>query len=77
MNLLVRFVLHHLGAIRHAGTLDLRRIGAFGHSAGGSAIETAMLDEPRIDAGAAFEGSVRPWRFSSSAAGCCASSTAT
>jgi dienelactone hydrolase len=54
----VRFVLNNLGAIRHAGTLDLRRIGAFGHSAGGSAIETVMLDDPRIDAGAAFEGSV-------------------
>lgn len=54
----VRFVLHHLGAVRDAGTLDTTRIGAFGHSAGGSAIETAMLDEPGIDAGAAFEGSV-------------------
>ena len=54
----VRFVLRHLAEIRDAGTLDTGRIGAFGHSAGGSAIATAMLDESRIDAGAAFEGSV-------------------
>ena len=54
----VRYVLDHLGAIRNAGKLDRSRIGGFGHSAGGSAIETVMLDDRRIDAGAAFEGSI-------------------
>jgi dienelactone hydrolase len=54
----VRYVLDHLGEIRNAGTLDSSRIGGFGHSAGGSAIETVMLDDRRIDAGAAFEGSI-------------------
>jgi dienelactone hydrolase len=54
----VRYVLDHLGEIRNAGTLDTSRIGGFGHSAGGSAIETVMLDDRRIDAGAAFEGSI-------------------
>jgi poly(3-hydroxybutyrate) depolymerase len=51
-------VLDHLGKIRNTGKLDKRRIGGFGHSAGGSAIETVMLDDRRIDAGAAFEGSI-------------------
>ncbi|WP_424888561.1 alpha/beta hydrolase [Streptomyces sp. XH2] len=41
----------HLGR-----ALDLRRTGAYGHSAGGTAVTQAMYDDRRIDAAADLEG---------------------
>ncbi|MCE6996065.1 lipase [Saccharothrix sp. S26] len=39
-------------------SLDLSRVGAFGHSAGGFTTGEAMLADPRIDAGANLDGSM-------------------
>jgi dienelactone hydrolase len=52
----VRYVLHHLGAIHGAGSLDRRRIGAYGHSMGARATATAMYYEPSIRAGVNLDG---------------------
>jgi predicted dienelactone hydrolase len=73
----VRFVLDQLtrlaaGANPDAGraalprglgrALDLRRIGMFGHSFGSPTTVQSMLDDRRIDAGAALDGSILPKR---------------
>jgi predicted dienelactone hydrolase len=73
----VRFVLDQLtrlaaGANPDAGraalprglgrALDLRRIGMFGHSFGSPTTVQSMLDDRRIGAGAALDGSVPPKR---------------
>jgi predicted dienelactone hydrolase len=39
--------------------LDVSRAGAFGHSLGGPAVIGAMNQDPRIDAGAALDGTLR------------------
>ncbi|RKT68638.1 platelet-activating factor acetylhydrolase isoform II [Saccharothrix variisporea] len=39
-----------------ARSLDLRRIGMYGHSAGGTTASQAMYDDPRIDAAVNLEG---------------------
>jgi predicted dienelactone hydrolase len=47
-----------------ARMLDLTRVGAFGHSLGGPTVIGAMNQDPRIDAGAALDGTLRgPVRF--------------
>jgi dienelactone hydrolase len=67
----LRFVLDELAALasgrnpdaagrplpQHLGrALDLRRVGCYGHSAGGTAVAQAMYDEPRIRAAVNLEG---------------------
>jgi predicted dienelactone hydrolase len=42
-----------------ARMMDLTRIGAYGHSLGGPAVIGAMNRDPRIDAGAALDGTLR------------------
>jgi predicted dienelactone hydrolase len=69
----VRFVLDRLGGIRDGGnsdaegrrlprglasSLDLSKVGVFGHSAGGFTAAEAMLDDTRIDAGVNLDGSM-------------------
>jgi predicted dienelactone hydrolase len=55
-----RFVLTQLGRLGRsgpfAGTLDLGRVGMFGHSLGGAAAASTMLVDPRIRAGADLDG---------------------
>jgi len=55
-----RFVLNELARINRAGAfagvLDLKHVGMFGHSLGGAAAASAMLVDPRIDAGADLDG---------------------
>jgi dienelactone hydrolase len=54
----MRFVLSRLTSIRGAGRLDAHRVGAFGHSNGGSTAATAMLSDHRIRAGFDLDGSI-------------------
>jgi dienelactone hydrolase len=54
----MRLVLDRLPRLRGVGRLDLRRIGAFGHSAGGATAAGAMLADRRIDAGIDVDGSL-------------------
>jgi predicted dienelactone hydrolase len=42
-----------------ARMLDLTRVGAYGHSLGGPTVIGAMNQDPRIDAGAALDGTLR------------------
>jgi predicted dienelactone hydrolase len=42
-----------------AGMLDVTRVGAYGHSLGGPTVIGAMNQDPRIDAGAALDGTLR------------------
>lgn len=42
-----------------ARMLDPARVGAFGHSLGGPSVVRAMNQDPRIDAGAALDGTLR------------------
>src|SRR5207247_8010943 len=55
-----RFVLTTLARLNRAGflagDLDLGHVGMFGHSLGGAAAASAMLVDPRIDAGADLDG---------------------
>lgn len=68
-----RFVLHQLALLDEghdpdadgapvpfglAGSLDLREVGMFGHSAGGAAAAAAMAADPRITAGADLDGTL-------------------
>ena len=55
-----RFVLDELKSLElPAGlSLDLTRIGMFGHSAGGFTTGETMVSDPRIDAGADLDGSM-------------------
>ncbi|MGW4897199.1 alpha/beta hydrolase family protein [Kitasatospora sp. NPDC004240] len=59
----LRFVLDRLGRAAElplprglAGTLDLRRLGVYGHSAGGSAVSEVMFEDRRVRAGVNLEG---------------------
>ncbi|MGW0119962.1 alpha/beta hydrolase family protein [Streptomyces sp. NPDC003327] len=56
----VRYVLDRLTgprpAWRHAGIIDARRIGMAGHSIGGASAATAMVADPRVDAGINMDG---------------------
>ncbi|CAL9612548.1 hypothetical protein SUDANB120_05677 [Streptomyces sp. enrichment culture] len=56
-----RFLLDRLTgpapAWRHAASIDASRIGMAGHSIGGASAATAMLADPRIDAGVNMDGS--------------------
>lgn len=69
----LRFVLDQLGVLASGGNpdvgrrplpeglggvLDLSRVGAFGHSAGGFAAAETMLVDPRVDVGANLDGSL-------------------
>jgi dienelactone hydrolase len=54
----LRFALSRLASLRGAGRLDLGRIGAFGHSNGGSTAADAMLSDHRIRAGFDLDGSI-------------------
>jgi dienelactone hydrolase len=55
-----RFVLTELAGLGRAGffagRLNLGHVGMFGHSLGGAAAASAMLVDPRIDAGADLDG---------------------
>ncbi|MEU6620101.1 acetylhydrolase [Streptomyces litmocidini] len=52
----LRFVLDRLGDLPLAPVMDLRRIGAYGHSAGGTAAVHALAGDDRITAGVNLEG---------------------
>lgn len=58
----IRFVLDELAVLEaapsglFAGRLDMRRVGALGHSFGGAASGQACLDDPRIGAGLNMDG---------------------
>jgi len=59
----VRFVLDELELLSREGnpaglSLDLTRVGMFGHSAGGFTTGETMVSDPRIDAGADLDGSM-------------------
>lgn len=60
----VRFVLDELESLTRNGnlvsglSLDLTRIGMFGHSAGGFTTAETMVSDPRVDAGADLDGSM-------------------
>ena len=54
----MRFALSRLGSVHGAGRLDLWRVGAFGHSNGGSTAADAMLSDHRIRAGFDLDGSI-------------------
>ncbi|GGY51675.1 alpha/beta hydrolase family protein [Streptomyces tanashiensis] len=52
----LRFVLDRLGGLPLAPVMDLRRIGVYGHSAGGTAAVHALARDGRIAAGVNLEG---------------------
>ncbi|MFF7779265.1 alpha/beta hydrolase family protein [Streptomyces tanashiensis] len=52
----LRFVLDRLGGLPLAPVMDLRRIGVYGHSAGGTAAVHALAGDGRIAAGVNLEG---------------------
>ncbi|MFB7408450.1 alpha/beta hydrolase family protein [Streptomyces sp. NPDC056202] len=56
----MRYVLDRLTgprpAWKHAGVIDARRIGMAGHSIGGASAASAMVADPRIDAGINMDG---------------------
>ncbi|MFD3663244.1 alpha/beta hydrolase family protein [Streptomyces sp. NPDC058659] len=52
----LRFVLDRLGSLPLAPVMDLRRIGVYGHSAGGTAAVHALAADARLAAGANLEG---------------------
>lgn len=52
----LRFVLDRLGGLPLAPAMDPGRIGAYGHSAGGTAAVYATHDDPRVRAVANLEG---------------------
>lgn len=52
----LRFVLDRLGGLPTAGVMDPGRVGAYGHSAGGTAAVYAACDDERIRAVANLEG---------------------
>lgn len=52
----IRFVLDRLGSLPLAPVMDLRRIGVYGHSAGGTAAVHALAADDRLAAGANLEG---------------------
>jgi dienelactone hydrolase len=52
----LRFVLDRLGDLSLAPVMDLRRIGVYGHSAGGTAAVHALAGDHRIAAGVNLEG---------------------
>ncbi|MFF8376911.1 alpha/beta hydrolase family protein [Streptomyces sp. NPDC015661] len=52
----LRFVLDRLGELPLAPVMDLRRIGVYGHSAGGTAAVHALAGDDRITAGVNLEG---------------------
>ncbi len=60
----IRFVLDELESLAQKGnlpsglSLDLTRIGMFGHSAGGFTTGETMVSDPRVDAGADLDGSM-------------------
>ncbi|MEU0401224.1 acetylhydrolase [Streptomyces sp. NPDC006197] len=52
----LRFVLDRLGDLPLTPVMDLRRIGVYGHSAGGTAAVHALASDDRIAAGVNLEG---------------------
>ncbi|MFD5423147.1 alpha/beta hydrolase family protein [Streptomyces sp. NPDC127069] len=52
----LRLVLDRLGSLPLAGVVDSRRIGLYGHSAGGTAVVYAARDDRRVGAVANLEG---------------------
>ncbi|MFB7354704.1 alpha/beta hydrolase family protein [Streptomyces gardneri] len=52
----IRFVLDRLGSLPLAPVMDLRRIGVYGHSAGGTAAVHALATDDRLAAGVNLEG---------------------
>ncbi|MFB7589532.1 alpha/beta hydrolase family protein [Streptomyces sp. NPDC056169] len=52
----IRFVLDRLGTLPLAPVMDLRRIGVYGHSAGGTAAVHALAADDRLAAGVNLEG---------------------
>ncbi|WP_369144493.1 alpha/beta hydrolase family protein [Streptomyces sp. R44] len=52
----LRFLLDRLGDLPLAPVMDLRRIGVYGHSAGGTAAVHALASDDRIAAGVNLEG---------------------
>lgn len=51
------FVIDRLGSWGAPGQVDTTRIAMVGHSIGGNSAARAMVDDPRIDAGANMDGS--------------------
>ena len=54
----LRFVLSRLGSLSGVGSLDLARVGVFGHSNGGATAGDAMFHDRRIRAGVNLDGSM-------------------
>ncbi|WP_446751106.1 alpha/beta hydrolase family protein [Streptomyces sp. CLV115] len=52
----LRLVLDRLGGLQLAPVMDTRRIGMYGHSAGGTAVVYAACGDPRVRAVANLEG---------------------
>lgn len=50
------FVLDQLPSLELSRALDLRRVGVYGHSAGGAAAAEVLFDDPRVKAAANLEG---------------------